>query len=201
MTFILRLVWCPNSRRIKPINYFTSKYCEHPVLSLVPVAYRGEAGWGLGCSTTPQPPTFRRPSKIVPNSIRLWKLLKIVEFRTPTPQDVWKKDSKILKLPSVCNCFTLALTNKLVVIINSLKVPKIKKVLLYEMKFLVPNYSCLQNPWLGGYRPQTPEQKSWIRHWLMLPNVMASRGDSKESALNYRAEVQSCQDYLWFTNC
>jgi hypothetical protein len=24
------------------------------------------------------------------------------------------------------------------------------------MKFLVPNYSCLQNPWLGGYRPQIP---------------------------------------------
>ena len=22
------------------------------------------------------------------------------------------------------------------------------------MKFLVPNYSCLQNPWLGGDRPQ-----------------------------------------------
>ena len=41
------------------------------------------------------------------------------------------------------------MTNKLVVI-NSLKVPKIKKLLLYEMKFLVPNYSCLQNPWLGG---------------------------------------------------
>jgi len=37
-------------------------------------------------------------------------------------------------------------TNKLVVIINSLKVPKIKKILLYEMKFPVPNYSCLQNP-------------------------------------------------------
>jgi len=35
--------------------------------------------------------------------------------------------------------------NKLVVIIDSLKVPKIKKILLYEMKFLVPNYSCLQN--------------------------------------------------------
>ena len=46
------------------------------------------------------------------------------------------------------------MTNKLVVIINSLKVPKIKKILLYEMKFLVANYSCLQNPWLGGYRPQ-----------------------------------------------
>jgi ribosomal protein L44E len=26
------------------------------------------------------------------------------------------------------------------------KVPKIKKILLYEMKFLVPNYSWLQNP-------------------------------------------------------
>jgi len=49
------------------------------------------------------------------------------------------------------------------------------------MKFLVPNYSCLQNPWLGDYRPQIPalsvlcpqlnllnpplEQNSWVRHW------------------------------------
>ena len=48
------------------------------------------------------------------------------------------------------------MTNKLVVIINSLKVPKIKKILLYEMKFLVPNYSCFQNPWLGGYCPRIP---------------------------------------------
>jgi len=64
----------------------------------------------------------------------------------PTPQDFRKKDSKIQKVPSVRNCFTLAMTNKLVVIVNSLKVTKIKKMLLYEMKFLVPNYSCLQNP-------------------------------------------------------
>jgi len=55
----------------------------------------------------------------------------------PAPQDVWEKGSKILKLPSVHNYFTLAMTNKLVVVINSLKVPKIKKILLYEMKFLV----------------------------------------------------------------
>jgi len=48
------------------------------------------------------------------------------------------------------------MTNKLVVIITSLKAPKIKKILLYEMKFLVQNYSCLQNPCLGGYRPQIP---------------------------------------------
>jgi len=72
------------------------------------------------------------------------------------PKIFGKKGSKILKLPSVCNCFTLAMTKKLVVIINSLKVPKMKKILLYEMKFLVQNYSCLQNPWLGGYRPQIP---------------------------------------------
>ena len=37
------------------------------------------------------PPKFRRPSKIVRNSTRLWKLLKIAEFRAPTPQDVRKK--------------------------------------------------------------------------------------------------------------
>ena len=33
---------------------------------------------------------------------------------------------------------------------KSLKVPKIKKILLYEMKLLVPIYSYLQNPLLGG---------------------------------------------------
>jgi len=44
--------------------------------------------WGF----KPHPPKkFRRPSKIVPNSTLLWKLLKIAEFRTPTPQDVRKK--------------------------------------------------------------------------------------------------------------
>ena len=73
------------------------------------------------------------------------------------------------------------MTNKLDVIINSLKVPKIKKNLLYEMKFLVPNYSCLQSPWLGGTVPRSPfslssvlnwicwtpppKKKSWVRHW------------------------------------
>jgi len=73
------------------------------------------------------------------------------------------------------------MTNKLVFIINSLKVPKIKKILLYEMKFPVPNYSCLQNPWLGAYCSQIPvlsvlcpqmnllnppQQNSWVRHCL-----------------------------------
>ena len=76
------------------------------------------------------------------------------------------------------------MTNKLVVIINSLKVPKIKKILLYEMKFLIQNYSCLQNPWLGGYCSQIPvlsvlypqlnllnpppsKQNSWVLHSLV----------------------------------
>jgi len=123
---------------------------------LYSVQWRTEGGGGGA--------KFRRPSKIVPNSIRLWKLLKIVEFRTPTPQDVRKKGSEILKLPSVRNCFTLAMTNKLVVIITSLKIPNIKKILLYEMYFLVPNYSCLQNPWLGGYRPQIPVPS--VLNWI-----------------------------------
>ena len=128
-----------------------------------PVAYWGGVGGGFN---PPPPPKFRRPSKIVPNSIRLWKLLKIAEFRMPTPQDVRKKGSKILKLPPVRSCFVLAMTSKLVVIINSLKVPKIKKLLLYEMKFLVPNYSCLQNPWLGGHHPQTPFSLSSVLKWI-----------------------------------
>ena len=109
-----------------------------------------------GCGVQTPPQNSERTSKFVPNSTRMWKLLKIAEFRTPTPQDVWKKGSKILKLPSVRNCFTLGMANKLIVITNSLKVPKIKKMLLYEIKLIVPNYSCLQNPWLGGYRSQIP---------------------------------------------
>ena len=137
----------------------------------------------------------------MPNTTRLWKLLKIAEFRTPTPQDVRKKGSQILKLPPVRNCFILAITNKLVVIMNSLKVPKIKKILLYETKFLAPNYSCLQNPWLGGYRLQIPvlsvlcpqmnllnpppRKNSWVRHWVKVKVCGGSRGlvkDEPESA-------------------
>ena len=50
------------------------------------VAYRG-GGWGV----QPPPPKFRRSSKIVPNSTRFVKTVKIAEFRTPTPQNVRKK--------------------------------------------------------------------------------------------------------------
>jgi len=51
------------------------------------VAYR-RGVWGV---QPPLPPKLRRPSKIVPNSTRLWKLLKIAKFRTPAPQDVRKR--------------------------------------------------------------------------------------------------------------
>ena len=95
-----------------------------------------------------QPPPSEIP-KALQNRTKLNPIVRTVKnclIKKPTPQDVRKISSKILKLPPVRNCFTLAMTNKLVVTINSLKVPKIKKILLYEMKFLVPNYSCLQNP-------------------------------------------------------
>jgi len=109
--------------------------------------YQWRTEGGLGCSTPP-PRNFEGPPKSCQTQPDLWKLLKTAEFKTPTHKDVRKKGSKILKLPRFAIFFTLAMTNKLVVIINSLiKVPKIKKILLYEMKFIVPNYSCLQNPW------------------------------------------------------
>ena len=52
---------------------------------------------GLGCSTPPR--NSEVPSKSCQTQTNLWKLLKIAEFRTPTPQFIQKKGSKILKLP------------------------------------------------------------------------------------------------------
>ena len=101
-------------------------------VSVQSVAYRGGGGGFKPARSSEGPPKLCQTQPDCEN-------LKIAEFRMPTPQDVRKKGSKILKLPPVRNCFTLAMTNKLVVIINSLKIPKIKKILLYEMKFLVPN--------------------------------------------------------------
>jgi len=97
--------------------------------------------WGVN-----PPPEIRKALQNRAKRNATEKLLKIAEFRTPTPQDVRKNGSKILKLPPVRNCFTFAMTNKLVVVINNLKVPKIKKILRYEIKFPLPNYGCLQNP-------------------------------------------------------
>ena len=48
------------------------------------------------------------------------------------------------------------MTNKLVVVIKCLKVPNIKKILLYEMKFRVPNYSLPPEPLTRGLTPTDP---------------------------------------------
>ena len=62
------------------------------------------------------------------------------------------------------------------------------------MKFLVPNYSCLQNPWLGGYHPQIPvlsvlnwicwppplEKNSWVRHWSKSKHNQLEHTDRKK---------------------
>ena len=82
------------------------------------VAYRGGV-WG--CSTPP-PLKFRSFDKAAFD----WKL------RTPTPQDIRKKGSKILKLPRFA-VGLLAMTNKLVVVLNRLKYQKLRK--FYHMKW------------------------------------------------------------------
>ena len=85
----------------------TAKQCFLPLKTDIhPHHWRTEVGGG--CSNTPPPTKFRRPSKIVPNSTRLWKLLKITEFRTPTPQDVLKKGGKILKTTAGSQLFYIS---------------------------------------------------------------------------------------------
>ena len=55
------------------------------------------AGGGSGVQTSPEiPKALQNRAKTEPD---LWKLLNISEFRMPTPQDVRKKGSKILKQP------------------------------------------------------------------------------------------------------
>ena len=71
------------------------------------------------------------------------------------------------------------------------------------MKFLVPNYSCLQKPWLGGLPPSDPrslcplsstefvepptpsEQNSWVRHWLFVKLVMRLRTQKTTMLLHW----------------
>jgi len=57
-----------------------------------------KGGWGWGVQNPPPeiPKALQNRAKTQPD---LWKLLKIAGFRMPTPQDVRRKGSKILKLP------------------------------------------------------------------------------------------------------
>jgi len=68
----------------------------------VPLNYPGRGGPGGGGVGAPPPPPPPEIPKALKNRAKLnpiVKTLKIAEFRTPTPQDVQKKGSKILKLP------------------------------------------------------------------------------------------------------
>ena len=81
------------------------------------------------------------------------------------------------------------MTNKLVVIINSLKVPKIKKSLLYEMKFLVPIYSCLQNPLLGGYVPRSPFSLFSVLNWICWTPFPKKKNPGYATASGYQTTI------------
>ena len=72
------------------------------------------------------------------------------------PKMFGKKGSKILKLPPVRNCFTLAMTNKLVVIINSPKVPKNQETFTRWNEISCTNLQLPSEPLTRGYRPQIP---------------------------------------------
>jgi len=77
------------------------------------------------------------------------------------------------------------MTNKLV-IISSLEVPKIKNILLHEMKFLVPNYSCLQNPLLGGYHPKIPVLS------VLCPQLNLLKPPEQYSRVRHCQDVRAC---------
>ena len=55
-------------------------------------------GGGLGGFNPPPLQNSESPPKLCKLNL-IWKLLKIAEFGAPTPQDVQKKGTKILKLP------------------------------------------------------------------------------------------------------
>jgi hypothetical protein len=133
---------------------------------------RGEGGWGV----QPPPPKFRSLDKAEPNS-------SSVKIQPEQP-------NKKTAFTHFLSCFVKSPHRQLwppqwyFFSIQGMtwrkhKLPKIKKILPYEMKFLVPNYSCLQNSCLGGNRPQIPvlsvlcpelnllnpsRKNSWVRH-------------------------------------
>jgi len=65
------------------------------------------------------------------------------------------------------------MTNKLVVIINGLKVPKIKKILLYEMNFLYQITAASRTPDYGATAPRSPFSLSSTKFVEPPPNKIA----------------------------
>jgi len=65
------------------------------------------------------------------------------------------------------------------------------KILLYEMKFLLPNYSCPQNSWLMGYRPQIPVLSVFCPQLnLLTPPPNKIRGYATDSVEMFSAYMQ-----------
>ena len=76
-------------------TFFLNRQREIQELHTV-TQWRTEGGFGVFNSPSEIPKALQNRARTQPD---FWKLLKIAEFRTPTPQDVRKKGSKILKLP------------------------------------------------------------------------------------------------------
>ena len=61
------------------------------------------------------------------------------------------------------------------------------------MKFLVPNYSYLQNPWLGGYRPQIPV------HSVLCPQLnLLKPPPLRKKFLTTPLTTMGSQNALWY---
>ena len=141
------------------------------------VAYRGARGGGVQ-----SPPKFRSFDKAEPNSQFRGKYILNNLTRIRLSLIFWVVSWKAL--PASYGPHSGIFFSLQGMTWRKHKVPKIKKMLPYEMKFLVPNYSCLQNPCIGGYHPQipvlsflcsqlnllnpSPEQNSWVRHCVCL---------------------------------
>jgi len=76
-----------------------------------------------------------------------------------------EKGSEILKLPPVRNCFTLTMTNKLVVIISSLKYQKLR---FHYMKWncLYQITAASRTPDYGAAAPRSPISLSFVLNWI-----------------------------------
>ena len=89
--------WKSKSRHVDGAVYLKHTWCGK-WMKTYPYAVAYGGGGGLGCSNPP-PRNSEGPPKPCQTQPDLWKLLKIAEFRMPTPRDVQKKGTKILKLP------------------------------------------------------------------------------------------------------
>ena len=95
------LVWPPLMQLNLPKEFHksceTKEACANMHLQYAPT-HSGVPRGGFGVFKLP-PRNSEGPPKLCQTQPDLRELLKIAEFRTPTPQDVRKEGSKILKLP------------------------------------------------------------------------------------------------------